>query len=224
VVEVRGCLSEQPVHWLSIAIHHINIDGGSVQILLDELFTLYRAAKDSLAPGLPALELQYLDYAIWQKQQRQSADMANKMDYWQQQLKDLDPFVLLGDFPRPHIKSNQGKTLHFTIAPEIALAFLNLCGRELSSPFMGGLALLNLLFYRYNNQEDIAIGVPVSTRSKTEFEPLIGCFLNTIVMRNQLTPTMSFGELLQQTKYLVLDGLENQDAEFDQVVAALDAV
>jgi amino acid adenylation domain-containing protein len=222
VVEVRGCLSEQPVHWLSIAIHHINIDGGSVQILLDELFTLYRAAKDSLAPGLPALELQYLDYAIWQKQQRQSADMANKMDYWQQQLKDLDPFVLLGDFPRPHIKSNQGKTLHFTIAPEIALAFLKLCGRELSSPFMGGLALLNLLFYRYNNQEDIAIGVPVSTRSKTEFEPLIGCFLNTIVMRNQLTPTMSFGELLQQTKYLVLDGLENQDAEFDQVVAALD--
>jgi amino acid adenylation domain-containing protein/non-ribosomal peptide synthase protein (TIGR01720 family) len=208
-------------HWLYLAMHHIISDGWTVEVLLKEVFALYRADNADDEQCLAPVPMQYLDYVAWQQQQNQSPQIQQQLDYWQQQLAGFEPFELPGDYARARVKDYQGDELCFTLDPQIAKDYLAFCKAQMLSPFMGGLSLFYLLLFRYSGKQDIAVAVPVANRPQPAFETMLGCFVNTLIMRQQLTPSMTFAELAKSTKGLILDALENQEAPLDKVVDSL---
>jgi amino acid adenylation domain-containing protein/non-ribosomal peptide synthase protein (TIGR01720 family) len=208
-------------HVALLTIHHIVADGWSIGVLLDELSLLYRAFIDGQPSPLPELTMQYGDFALLQQHWLESEAAAEQRLWWKKRLAGLTPLQLPLDRPRPLEPSDRGDSHTFNIPPRLAGAIKSLGRREGATPFMTLLAAFLVLLHRYTGQEDVAVGSAVANRDRREVEGLIGCFVNSMVMRCDISGEPTFLTHLQRVRDVTLDALAHQELPFEDVVAAV---
>ncbi|MFL6198785.1 MAG: non-ribosomal peptide synthetase, partial [Thermoanaerobaculia bacterium] len=210
-------------HAFLLSMHHIVSDGWSLGVLVQELAGLYEAFSHSRPPSLPALPIQYADFAVWQLGLLAGPALAALLDYWQQQLAGLPPLVELpADRPRPAVQTFRGATLPLVLPPGTTAAVQALSRRAGATPFMTLLAAFLALLHRYTGQSDLAVGSPIANRERMELEGLIGFFVNTLVLRGDLSGDPGFLELLARVKSLAAGAYAHQDLPFEKLVEELE--
>ena len=221
---LRACLVKagEQEHYLVLTLHHIVTEGWAMDIFARELSALYEAFIDERLSPLAPLPVQYLDYSVWQRQWLESGERQRQLDYWTQQLGSEHPLLELpGDRPRPPVQSHQGELYRFDLSDELAARVRAFNAERGLTLFMTMTATLAVLLYRYSGQTDLRIGAPVANRIRPESEGLIGAFLNTQVLRCQLSGQMNVAELFEHVRHTVIEGQSHQDLPFDHLVEAL---
>ena len=212
----------QQEHVLLIVIPHIVFDAWSATVLLRELTTLYAAFVTGRAAPLPELPLQYADVAVWQRQQRHGAALASHLAYWQARLAGAPTTLdLPTDRPRPARLTFRSCRQSWRLPAVLAEALKALSRRQGVTLFMTLLAALQTLLYRYTGQEDVVIGTPMTERTHMETEDLIGCFINTLVLRTDLTGAPTFQELLGRVREVTLEAYAHADLPFGKLIESL---
>ncbi|HEY7415786.1 MAG TPA: MupA/Atu3671 family FMN-dependent luciferase-like monooxygenase, partial [Ktedonobacteraceae bacterium] len=213
---------EHDDHLLLVVMHHIVTDGWSTGILLQELSSLYATYLHKAPASLPALQARYTDFSHWQQQHLQGEKLAELQRYWETQLADTSLVLdLPTDHPRPHAQTYRGAHIPFQLSPEITQALRLLSQRENVTQFMTLLAAFQVLLYRYSGQEDFVLGTPVANRSQAEFAPVIGFFVNMLVLRARFEEHMTFHDLLQQAREVVTGAMLHQEFPFEELVNLL---
>nr|WP_225778800.1 non-ribosomal peptide synthetase [Pseudomonas sp. Marseille-Q3773] len=212
----------QDEHVLVVTLHHIVSDGWSMPLMIDELMQLYAGYSQGQAPQLPALPVQYADYAIWQRQWMEAGERERQLAYWKAELGDDQPVLELpSDRPRAASSSHRGARHEVRLPQALVHSLRQLAQRQGATLFMVLLASFQALLHRYSGQADIRVGVPVANRNRVETERLIGFFVNTQVLRAEFDLPLTFSDLLQQVKQRVLGAQSHQDLPFEQLVEAL---
>ncbi|RQO54942.1 non-ribosomal peptide synthetase [Pseudomonas sp. KBW05] len=221
---LRACVVKagERSHYLVLTLHHIVTEGWAMDIFARELSALYEAFIDERASPLAPLAVQYLDYSVWQRQWLESGERQRQLDYWTAQLGNEHPLLELpGDRPRPPVQSHRGELYRFDLSDDLAARVRAFNAERGLTLFMTMTATLAVLLYRYSGQTDLRIGAPVANRIRPESEGLIGAFLNTQVLRCQLSGQMNVAELFEQVRHTVIEGQSHQDLPFDHLVEAL---
>ncbi|HVE93038.1 MAG TPA: condensation domain-containing protein, partial [Actinomycetota bacterium] len=208
-------------HVLLLAVHHIVCDGWSVGVLLSELSELYGAAVRSRVADLPALPVQYTDYARWQREQ-QSVALDESLLFWTRTLRGTPPVLdLPADRPRPQMQCTSGASVDVEIDPPLARRLDELARSSGATAFMVLLAAWTTLLHRYTGRTDIVVGCPVAGRERPELEPLVGLFVNTLPVRVDLSGEPSFADLVARVRTSVLEALAHQSLPFERLVEEL---
>lgn len=203
-------------------MHHIASDKWSVGVLNRELSALYAAFSANQLPNLPSLSIQYVDYAIWQRDWFQGEKSAHLLDYWQKQLADAPMQQQLRlDYPRPAKQSHRGAVISIRLSKDQTQALKKLGQQHNATLFMTLLAAFDLLLYRYHHQADIVVGVPIAGRTIAETEGLIGLFINTLAFRTTLSGNPSFATLLERVRHTALEAYAHQDLPFEKLVETI---
>ncbi|KAB8321067.1 non-ribosomal peptide synthetase [Tolypothrix campylonemoides VB511288] len=209
-------------HVLLLMMHHIVSDWWSMGVLVNELAAIYQAVYNNVPIVLPQLPIQYADFAHWQQQWLQGEELRKQVGYWKEQLQGATALLELPtDRPRPAIQTYGGATEKFILSQELCDALTALSQRQGVTLFMTLLAAFQTLLYRYTNQSDICVGTPIANRNRAETEGLFGLFLNTLVLRSNLSGNPSFLELLSQVREVALGAYAHQDLPFEQLVEQL---
>ena len=208
-------------HVLQLAMHHIVSDGWSMGVLVGELVTLYNAYADGREPALKELNIQYADYAAWQREWMQTAVLERQLDYWRKQLQGMEALGLTPDRPAPKTPAHCGGLEKLEIEAEVKEKLKAVTQRQGVTLFMTMLAALQVLLHCLTDREDIAVGTNIANRNRKEIEGLIGFFVNTLVLRTSLTGDPNFHEVLQRVQQVTLGAYANQDLPFDRLVEEL---
>jgi amino acid adenylation domain-containing protein len=208
-------------HVAVVTMHHIVSDGWSVGVLLRELLTLYPAMQRGLPSPLPALPVQYADYALWQRSYLQGELLQRQVGYWKQKLSNVPDLDLATDRPRQAVAAAESAVVPLNLPAELMTRLWAVARDEGASLFMVLLAGLQTVLGRYSGQEDFAIGSPVAGRNRRELEGLVGFFVNTLVLRADLSGQPSFRELLRRVRQVCLDAYAHQDVPFERLVEEL---
>ncbi|MBN1203856.1 MAG: amino acid adenylation domain-containing protein [Myxococcaceae bacterium] len=209
-------------HVLLLTLHHIVADGWSMSVLFRELSALYEAFSAGRASPLPELPIQYADFSQWQLDLLQGETLQEHLTYWRQHLQDAPRLLSLPtDRPRPPVQVFRGATQLFSVPPSIAESLKTLSQQEGSTLFMTLLAAFNILLSRYSGQHDIVVGTPIANRTRAELEGLIGFFINTLVLRTDLSGEPSFRALLRRVRESTLGAYTHQDLPFERLVEEL---
>ncbi len=203
---------------LIVVMHHIIADGWSTGILIRELSALYAAFKQGKPSPLPDLKAQYIDYSVWQRDFLQGDHLKKQLDYWRQQLDKVAILKLPTDFSRPPVQTYKGS--HFTrrIEGQLLERLSRLSQSNGVTMYMAMLAAFQILLSRYTSQTDICVGSPIANRTRSEIEPLIGFFVNSLALRTDLSGDPSFSAVIKQVEQTTLDAYSNQDVPFEQLV------
>ena len=209
-------------HVLLSNMHHIISDGWSIAVLEREFVTLYHSFHKAQPSSLPPLRIQYRDFACWQNSLLESHAVASHRDYWLEKLSGQIPALNLpADFPRPAVKTFNGKTFSFSFTAAQSRALLAFARQKNVTLFMTLAALLNVLLHRYSGQQDIIIGCPVAGRDHADLKDQIGFYVNTLPLRSQVLPHLSFDSFLDQVRKTCTDAYEHQAYPFDRLVHEL---
>jgi amino acid adenylation domain-containing protein len=206
---------------LLVTMHHIVSDGWSMGVMTQEVSALYEAFSRDEASPLIDLEIQYGDFAIWQRKWLAGDVVENQLNYWKNHLANLPTLELLLDRSRPKIASYRGGIKSFEIPGDVTRRLRDLGNQEGATLYMTLLSIFAILMSRYSGQDDIVIGSPIANRNRKEIENLIGFFVNTLVMRCDLSGEPGFLELLSRIKNVAMDSFENQDLPLEQLVEEL---
>ncbi|MDE3105737.1 MAG: amino acid adenylation domain-containing protein, partial [Acidobacteriota bacterium] len=206
-------------HILLVVLHHIAGDRWSAGLLAEELEHLYAAYVQGTEPRLPELQVQYADYALWQRSWLHGEAMARQAAYWKEALAGAPALLELPtDKPRPATLQHAGGVTSIHLPPSLIEALNAVSVAHETTLFMTMLAALHVLLGRYARQDDVVIGTPIAGRNTTAAESMIGFFVNTLALRGTLGGNPSFSELLQRTRETVLNAYANQDVPFERVV------
>ncbi|MCE6977055.1 non-ribosomal peptide synthetase, partial [Pseudomonas frederiksbergensis] len=209
-------------HVLLMTLHHIVSDGWSNSVLAHEVSVLYTAFSQGRKDPLPALALQYVDYAAWQRNALEGSALQAQIDFWRQHLEAAPSLLNLPlDRPRPAIQSYAGGIVDCVFSPTLSADLRAFSQARGTTLFMTLLAGWSVLMSHLSGQHDVVIGTPVANRQRPELEPLIGFFANTLALRVATGCETSVAELLGQIKNLTLAAYNHQDLPFEQVVSAL---
>jgi amino acid adenylation domain-containing protein len=205
---------------LLLNLHHIVSDGWSLGVLLRELVAHYTGFSTNQSFSLPELPIQYADFAYWQREWLQGEVLETQLSYWRSQLADLPILNLPTDRPRPAVQTYRGATHNLAVSKELTakLAALSQSGVTL---FMTLLAAFQILLHRYTGQADIVVGSPIANRNRAELELLIGFFVNSLVLRVDLSDNPTFRELLGRVREMTLTAYDHQDLPFEKLVEEL---
>ncbi|MFE0148466.1 amino acid adenylation domain-containing protein [Nonomuraea sp. NPDC059007] len=205
--------------------HHAVFDARSGTILGEEIRELYAALDEGRPARLRDLPIQYADYAAWQREHLGQGVLAAQLGHWRDRLAGLPADLgLPADRPRPPVRGHAGAEHHLVLPAALVDELEALAMRRGATLFMVLLAALKALLSRYAGQEDVAVGTPVVGRDLPEFEPVLGVFINTLVLRSDLSGDPSFGALLDRVRETVLDALDHAEVPFDRLVEALQPV
>ena len=207
---------------LMLLMHHIVADGWSIGLICKELSDCYNALAEARAENLPELRVQYVDYAAWQRDSLAGEELSRQAAYWAGQLHGAAPLLELpADYSRPAVQSFQGDWVAAKL-PAAALDRLRQIAADAdASLFMVLLAGFKSLVFRHSGVSDILVGTPIAGRGRVELESLVGCFLNTLVLRTRLDPAATFDQVLADIKHTTLDAYENQDLPFEKLLEIL---
>ncbi|WP_408890509.1 non-ribosomal peptide synthase/polyketide synthase [Myxococcus faecalis] len=209
-------------HVLSLVMHHIVSDGWSLGVLVRELGALYVAFSEGEQAPLPALPVQYADYALWQREWLSGTRLETQLDWWRERLAGAPPHLELPiKGPRPAVQSQRGATVPVRLPGALRDAVGALARETGTTPFMVLLSAFQVLLSRYSGQGDISVGSPIAGRRYAETEGLIGFFVNTLVLRARVQPAETFLQLLAQVRETTLGAYEHQDLPFEKLVEAL---
>ncbi|NOX38150.1 MAG: amino acid adenylation domain-containing protein [Calditrichaeota bacterium] len=209
-------------HVFLLTMHHIISDGWSTGVLVAEVAQLYTAFRQGQPSPLPELPVQYVDYAIWQREWMDESGLEDHLKFWKQELAGIpDLLELPTDRPRPRVQTYNGATFKFQIPEDLSRQLRQLCKQEDVTLFMLMLAAFQTLLFRYSGQEDLTVGTPVANRNHSEIEHLIGFFVNTLVLRGNFEDRPTFREYLKRLKARTLDAFAHQDMPFEKLVEVL---
>ncbi|HYH99199.1 non-ribosomal peptide synthetase, partial [Hyalangium sp.] len=209
-------------HVLLLNLHHSVTDGWSMDVLYTELEALYGALARGQPPALPALALQYADYAVWQRQWAETPALEEQLTWWKQQLAGIPPILELPtDRPRPPVQDFRGARVLFRLGRETTLALRALAAQERVTPTMVLLAAFQALLHRYTGQEEFLVGMPHAGRERSELAGVVGFFVNTLPMRADLSGEPSFRTLLARVRETSLGAHEHAELPFERLVKAL---
>jgi amino acid adenylation domain-containing protein len=209
-------------HVLSLTMHHIVSDGWSADILVQELTTLYAAYAAGEPSPLPELPIQYADFAHWQREWLSGETLNEHLEYWRRQLTGAPVLPQLPtDHVRPAVQTYSGAETHEEWSPDLSQQLKRLCQQESVTLFMILLAGFQLLLARLSGQDEVVVGAPIVGRTHVEMEPLIGCFLNTLVLRTNVAGNPTVRELLQRVRQVCVGAYAHQDVPFEKLVEEL---
>ncbi|WP_330240523.1 amino acid adenylation domain-containing protein [Streptomyces sp. NBC_00525] len=216
---VVRCAAEE--HVLALTFHHIVFDGSSAAVLLAELGELYSAHIEGRVPDLPELPLQYADFA---ERSRATDESGEQLRFWRERLAPLPPTLQLpADHSRPAVASHEGSVVGFEVGTD-SVRRVEEFGRKAGvTPFVVFLSAFFALLGRYTGERDLAVGIPVVRRPAPDLDDLIGCFVNTLVIRVDVAPRLGFHDLVAATADAVYDAFDHMDVQFDEVVQAVQA-
>ena len=208
-------------HVLVYSLHHIITDGWSMEILQQEIALCYAALIVGEPVAWPPPPIQYADFALWQRSWLQGAVLEQQLAYWRERLADLEPLDFPSDMPRSAVRSSAGSQQEILLPADLVQQIKALSQRTGTTLFMSLLTCFQILLARYSGQHDIAVGTPIANRTRMELEGVIGCFVNTLVIRTRLTGQESFEQLLEQVKEGTLGAYMHQDVPFEKIVEEL---
>ena len=220
-VRVRLLQLADDEHWLVVAMHHIVTDGWSVGVLWRELALCYDAFAAGRRPALSALAEHYADFALRQREWLAGPSLAPSLAYWKQRLDALAPLEIPTDRPRPAVADHAGGRVTFAVAAPVVQRLRAIARGSRATPFMALAAAFGVLLHRYGGQDDIALGVPVAGRTSPSLEPLIGFFVNMLVLRTDFGGAPTFVELLGRVRERALEAYEHQQVPFERLVMEL---
>jgi acyl transferase domain-containing protein/acyl carrier protein len=201
---------------LMFDIHHIISDGTSMGILVKEFIQFYSGEQ------LPPLQIQYKDFSTWQRKRESSKKIKQQEDYWLNMYSDKIPVLNLHtDYPRPQRLCFEGDVYRFKLEREYTLSCKKLGIEHGATLFMNLYTIFNILLHKYTGQDDIVVGCGILGRSQPEVQGIVGMFVNTLPIRNRLSPGMTYLEFLERIKQSTLNAFENQDIQFENLVAKL---
>jgi hypothetical protein len=213
---------DEDEHVMLFTLHHIAGDGASLGVLIRELTTLYHAYAGGEPSPLPELPIQYADFAVWQRERLQGEVIQEHLAYWKRQLGGQIPKLrLLTDRPPPVAQTRRGDSQFVYVGAGVVQALSALGRKEGATHFMTLMAAFQTLLHRYTGQDEITIGSPISNRHRVETEPLIGCFINTVALRADLSGNPTFRQLLQRVREVTLGAYAHQDLPFEKLVQEL---
>ena len=208
-------------HLLFAVFHHIASDGWSMGVFLRELAELYRAFIAGEPSPLPPLPLQYADFALWQRGWLAGETLDRQLVWWRERLASVPPLALPTDRPRPAVPAYRGGRRALALPPSLTREISALGRREGVTLFMTLLAAFSAVLGRWADQESLAVGTPIANRTRLELEPLIGFFVNTLMLRSDLGGDPSGRELLARCREAALGAYAHQDLPFEKLVAEL---
>jgi len=210
-------------HLLMFSLHHIVGDGWSLEVLSKELIQLYNSLCMREPITIQELPIQYRDYTAWLESEEQQKSLTKSLDYWKEKLKGELPIL---DLPmarkRPPIKTYNGASVDHTFSDDFTLALRSIIKAKEASLFMGLMASINGLLYRYTHKNDLILGTGVSGREHPDLVGQVGLYLNTLAIRTQLGASLGFGELLSLQKATLLEAYNHQSCPFNDLVDALE--
>ncbi|MEM7348602.1 MAG: AMP-binding protein, partial [Chloroflexota bacterium] len=215
------CLNPEK-HVLLLLLHHIIFDEWSQAVFRDELSKLYEGFVKNQPAQLPDLPIQYGDFALWQRNYLQGEILEKQLSYWKEKLANVPQVLdLPTDHPRPAKVTGGGARQSVKLPKSLSDKLNALSQQEGVTLFMTLLAGFKVLLYRYTNQADFVVGIPITNRNSAETEPLIGLFLNTLALRSDLSEDPTFRTLLTQVRETALEGYSHQDLPFEQLIEEL---
>ncbi len=204
-------------HRLVVDMHHIISDGASIEIVVEEFSKFYNAGV------LPALKVQYKDYALWQRELFASGNIESEEKYWLAQFQDEVPVLnMFTDYPRPHIFDFRGSRIDFSIGKDLRDRLDGVSRSMGTTLYMLLLAAFNVLLHRYTGQGDIVVGSPILGRPHADLQYIVGMFVNMVALRNRPHGDKPFADFLLEVKDNALKSYENQNYQFEELVNKLD--
>ncbi|MCW1913954.1 amino acid adenylation domain-containing protein [Luteolibacter sp. GHJ8] len=227
------CLAKGPVfraelvrlsassHILHVTVHHALFDGSSMTVLTEELAKIYQAYFEGRDCPLDPPPIQYGDFSVWQKDFLAGPEIAKQLGFWRKQLQGMAELDLPTDRPRPAAKTWSGELISALLPKELTQRLQAIAAREGATLYHLLLAAYKVLLHRYSGGTDIAVGSPITGRTRAELEPLIGVFINSLILRSDLSGDPSFEGLVRQVRDNALAAVENQDLPFECLVRDL---
>ncbi|HEX8184226.1 MAG TPA: amino acid adenylation domain-containing protein, partial [Blastocatellia bacterium] len=205
-----------------LTMHHIASDGWSLNLMIEEVSSLYDSYSRGAEPSLPELPIQYADYAQWQRDWLNDESLEDQLKYWTEQLAEAPAALELPtDRPRPTVRTYRGASETLELSENLSIDLTRLARAEEATLFMVLLAAFQVLLYRHSGQQDVLTGIPVAGRNSVELERLIGLFVNTLVIRTDLSGGPSFRQLLKRVKEAMLEAHAHKDLPFERLVEEL---
>lgn len=206
-------------HCFLLSMPHVVCDGWSLSVFYRELADLYEAFSQGRESPLQTLKIQCADYAVWQRERLEREEMSFHIDYWRQKLRGHPRSLNLPtDLSRPSTQNYCGACEFISLPKDLTEQIKTLSSEEGASLFMTLLAAFQILLYRYTGQEDIVVGAPVAGRNHPGTQDMIGCFVNTVALRTDLSGSPGFQEVLARVKTATLDAFAHQDLPFQKVI------
>ncbi|MFP2963913.1 amino acid adenylation domain-containing protein [Myxococcus sp. 1LA] len=210
------------VHVLLLSMHHIISDGWSMGVLVREVAALYEALSQGREAHLPALEVQYADYAAWQRHVLEGPALAPQLDWWRSRLEGVPTLELPTDHLRPAVRTLRGATQTFTMPRSMVAELERVATAHNATLYMVLMAGWQALLARYSGQTDFCVGTPLAHRTRPELEGLIGFFVNTLALRANVAGDPRFDDLVARVREEALAAFANQDVPFDRLVEELE--
>ncbi|MCZ4560639.1 non-ribosomal peptide synthase/polyketide synthase [Rhodococcus sp. IEGM 1401] len=217
-------------HVLAFVVHHVSADGASMGPLAVDVMTAYTARSAGSVPDWEPLDVQYVDFALWQRtvlgsESDPDSVAAQQVSFWKDALAELpDQLVLPTDRPRPPAQSFRGDAVRFTVDADTHAALAELGRTEQASLFMVVHSAFAVLLARLSGSEDIAVGTPIAGRGERALDSMIGMFVNTLVFRSTVESSMTFRQLLAQARERDLAAFAHSDVPFERLVEVLNPV
>jgi amino acid adenylation domain-containing protein len=208
-------------HILHVTVHHALFDGSSMTVLTEELAKIYQAYFEGRDCPLEPPPIQYGDFSVWQKEFLAGPEIARQLAYWRQRLQGMAELDLPTDRPRPAAKTWNGDLVSVLLTKDLTQRLQAIATREGATLYHLLLAAYKVLLHRYSGGTDIAVGSPITGRTRAELEPLIGVFINSLILRSDLSGDPSFESLVRQVRDTALAAVENQDLPFECLVRDL---
>lgn len=204
-----------------ITIHHAIADGWSVGLMTKEIASHYQSLQEGGADSLPELPIQYADFTVWQRDYLKGPEIANQLEYWKTRLRGLQETELATDYPRPPVKKWNGDIVSVELPRGLTARLQEIAAGAGSTLFHVFLTACNVLLRKYTDSEDVVIGAPVAGRDRQELEGLIGTFINSVILRNDLSGNPSFIALLVKVRDTSVAAMENHEIPFELLVREL---
>lgn len=207
---------------LSWIFHHAIADTWAIGVLLRDLFQAYARRRAGRDPAWTPMEVEYADYASWQRSEAVQAARQAQMDYWLDRLRGVRPMQLPADRAPGPQRSSRGRQIRADIPPRILSLLDGFCGRLGLTPYVAFLAVFKVLLWRLSGMDDIAVGSPIANRHHEATEHLFGTLVNTLVMRTQLDPALDFRDWVLRVRDTALEAFAHQDTPYEELVERLD--
>ncbi len=218
LIRLTRILLAQNVSVLLVTAHHIVCDGWSIGILAHEMGEICAARQAGRIPALPVLALQYGEYALWQRDWLATVPLVAETSFWTRTLAGMRPFELLTDHPRKPVQSWNADIASILLDRELSDRLAQLARSRGCTLFMAAFSALLVLLHRYSGETDIALGTQIAGREEIELEDLVGLFINTLILRGDVSGDPSFAELLARSRRVVTDAFGNSRLPLEQLI------